>query len=45
MDEKDVTGQDVDCQEGDLWETRIKYIHPYFDRIMVEPIRLVKRKS
>ena len=45
MEEKDVTGQEVDCQEGDLWETRIKSILPYFDRILVEPIRLVKRKN
>ena len=45
MEEKDVTGQEVDCQEGDLWETRIKSILPYFDRVMVEPIRLVKRKN
>ena len=45
MDEKDATGRQVDCQEGDLWETRIKSIDTYFDRIVVEPIRLIKRKS
>ena len=45
MEEKDATGREVDCQEGDLWETRIKSIQTYVDRIMVEPIRLVKRKS
>ena len=44
MEEKDVTGQEVDCQEGDVWETRIKLILPYYDRIVVEPIRLVRRK-
>ena len=45
MEEKDATGQEIDCQEGDLWETRIKSIDTYIDRIVVEPIRLVKRKS
>ena len=42
---KDATGQAVDCQEGDLWETRIKSIDTYFDRIVVEPVQLVERKS
>ena len=45
MEEKDVTGREIDCQEGDLWETKIRKILPYFDRIVVEPIRLVKRKN
>ena len=45
MDEKDATGGQVDCQEGDLWETRIKSIDTYLDRVVVEPIRLIKRKS
>ena len=45
MEGKDATGQEVDCQEGDLWETRIKSIQTFFDRIVVEPIRLLKRKS
>ncbi len=45
MVEKDATGREVDCQEGDLWETRIKSINTYFDRVVVEPIRLVERKS
>ena len=45
MDEKDATGRQVDCQEGDLWETRIKSIDTYLDRVVVEPIRLIKRKS
>ena len=45
MEERDATGQEIDCQEGDLWETRIKSIDTYIDRIVVEPVRLVKRKS
>ena len=45
MADKDANGQEVDCQEGDLWETRIQSIQTYMERIVVEPIRLVKRKS
>ena len=45
MADKDANGQEVDCQEGDLWETRIHSIQTYMERIVVEPIRLVKRKS
>lgn len=45
MTELDVNGREVECQEGDLWETKIRSILPYFDRIVVEPVRLVKRKN
>lgn len=45
MEEKHATGLEVDCQEGDLWETRIKSIQTYHDRVVVEPIRLIKRRS
>lgn len=44
LNDNDVVAREGGFQIGDLWETKIAAVEPYYSQIIMEPIRLVERE-